>query len=125
MVSNKQPKALMLALGLESNGEGCSCHAYSAFECACDASWSEFYVKDAAAELRRLHTENEALRESLRTEELISFRRQMQGYAAQVERDEALLQQALAALEYASSQLHLIHAREIEPTIKRLEERLK
>jgi hypothetical protein len=66
MVSNKQPKALMLALGLESNGEGCSCHAYGACECACDASWSEFYVKDAAAELRRLHAENEQLKAALR-----------------------------------------------------------
>jgi delta-aminolevulinic acid dehydratase/porphobilinogen synthase len=44
---------------------------------------------------------------------------------AKIKDDEALLQQALAALQYASSQLPLPHAREIEPTIKRLEERLK
>jgi flagellar hook-basal body complex protein FliE len=46
-------------------------------------------------------------------------------YQAKLMADEALLQQALAALQYASSQLPLPHAREIEPTIKRLEERLK
>lgn len=55
--------------------------------------------RKAAVMLRRLHAENEALRQSLRIEELISFRRQMQTYAAQVEADTALLRQALEALE--------------------------
>ena len=63
---NKQPNALRVADGLESNGEGCTCHAYSAYECACDASWPVFYIKDAATELRRLHDENEALQKALR-----------------------------------------------------------
>lgn len=42
----------------------------------------------AAAELRRLHAENEKLRMTLRVEESCSFRTQMQQYAAQ--RDELL-----------------------------------
>ncbi len=50
----------------------------------------------AAAELRRLHAENEALRSELRIEQTISFRVQMQQYAAQ--RDELL--EALISLMY-------------------------
>lgn len=44
--------------------------------------------KNAGAELRRLHVENESLKSELRVEQAISFRRQMQEYAAQ--RDELL-----------------------------------
>jgi uncharacterized protein YlxW (UPF0749 family) len=72
------------------------------------------------AELRRLHAELEELHAECRV-----LVRQNGEWQAKVEADEALLQQALAALQYASSQLPLPHAREIEPTIKRLEERLK
>jgi hypothetical protein len=74
----------------------------------------------AADELRRLHAEVKELHAECRV-----LVRQNGEWQAKVEADEALLQQALAALEYASSQLPLPHAREIEPTIKRLEERLK
>ena len=80
----------------------------------------------AAAELRRLHAENEALRESLKTEELISFRRQMQGYAAQVEADESLLRQAMGTLAYWLEHGETPGAHDmIQRTHDALQERLK
>ena len=56
---------------------------------------------EVAAELRRLHTENENLLNALRMEEAISFRLDMQQYAAQCEAQQTLLRQALEALEVA------------------------
>lgn len=58
---NQQPEALRIAAGLSASPE-CTCAAWSANECACDAVWPEHFVTEAAAELRRLHEENEALR---------------------------------------------------------------
>lgn len=57
--------ALDIAKGLESNGEDCTCHASSYYECACDAVWGEAYTLNAAAELRRLHEVNQELVEAL------------------------------------------------------------
>ena len=62
---NTQPEALRLAEWLEDQY---------------DPTHNQ---EKAAAELRRLHAENEALRKELRMEQTISFRVQMQGYAAQ------------------------------------------
>ena len=69
-MSAQQPEALRLADVLETH--------------------YDIYVDpvEAASELRRLHVENEALKSELRMERAISFRRQMQEYAAQ--RDELL-----------------------------------
>lgn len=55
---------------------------------AMDVVWAGGIAPEAAAELRRLHAENENLRMTLRVEESCSFRTQMQQYAAQ--RDELL-----------------------------------
>ena len=65
---NEKPEALRLAEILEAG--------------------SHQFNEEAAAELRRLHAENENLRMTLRVEESCSFRTQMQQYAAQ--RDELL-----------------------------------
>jgi hypothetical protein len=51
-----EPRALMLARNLESNGKGCSCHARYSSDCCCpDAIWADDFVFEAAKELRRLH----------------------------------------------------------------------
>ncbi len=60
--------------------------------------WATEAEVKAASELRRLHAENEALKSELRMEQTISFRVQMQQYAAQ--RD-ALLE-ALKEIAYAA-----------------------
>ena len=61
MVDDNKPlvdEALRIADGLESNGEGCTCCAYGAFECGCDdAIWPESYTKDGAEIIRRLIAE--------------------------------------------------------------------
>jgi hypothetical protein len=54
---------------------------------------------DAAAELRRLHAENEALQQALRTEEAISFRRQLHEVQAENEALRAALQALLEDCE--------------------------
>ena len=59
-------------------------------------------LQNAAAELRRLHAENEALKSELRMEQTISFRVQMQQYAAQ--RD-ALLEALKFVLSATGEQL--------------------
>jgi hypothetical protein len=74
----------------------------------------------AAAELRRLHEENQGQAARIR-----DIYKQLDDTEKEVDDLRLLLRQALLALQYASSQLPLPHAREIEPTIKRLEERLK
>ena len=53
--------ALELADKLERDGEGCTCSAYCAGECACDANWAEYHTKEAATMLRKLQAEKEAL----------------------------------------------------------------
>ena len=58
-------KAEELAKRLESNGEGCRCHAYSASECACDAVWGESYTGDAAALLRSQEVVIKQMHESM------------------------------------------------------------
>ena len=63
------PNALRLATLLESSGEGCTCHAWAAFECGCGAPWPEQYCKEAAKELRRLQEEVEFLNHMLEKEE--------------------------------------------------------
>ena len=55
---NLVAEALRIAKGLESNGQGCTCCAYGAFECGCpDAIWPESYTKDGAEIIRRLIAE--------------------------------------------------------------------
>lgn len=74
------------------------------------------YSGQAAAELRRLHAENEAIKSELRTEQVISFRTQMQSYAAQ--RDallEALKLSRLMLIEHGEA-----HAK-IDDAIKAVE----
>lgn len=55
-----KPEALWLADALTTQAD-CNCYASSYFECACDAIWPEQWIDHAAAQLRRLHAENEAL----------------------------------------------------------------
>jgi hypothetical protein len=50
--------------------------------------------------------------------------RRIERLERQRQADEDLLHRALAALEYSYEQLPLIHAKEIEPTIQRLKDRL-
>ncbi len=51
-----EPRALMLARNLESNGKGCSCYARNSSDCCCsNAIWAEDFILEAAKELRRLH----------------------------------------------------------------------
>lgn len=38
---------------LENDGAGCTCCAYGACECACDAKWAENYTKQIAEMLRK------------------------------------------------------------------------
>ena len=52
-----------LADKLEKDGEGCTCAAYCAGECACDANWAEYHTKEAATMLRQQQAEIEALKE--------------------------------------------------------------
>jgi hypothetical protein len=40
-----------------ADGEGCTCYAYSASECACDADWTPQIVYDQQVEIERLRTE--------------------------------------------------------------------
>lgn len=54
--------ALELADALEAQPE-CTCHAMCYFECGCDAIWPEQWIQQAAAELRRLHAENQRCRD--------------------------------------------------------------
>ena len=51
-----------LADKLEKDGEGCTCAAYCAGECACDANWAEYHTKEAATMLRQQQAEIEALK---------------------------------------------------------------
>ena len=51
-----------LADKLEKDGEGCTCCAYCAGECACDANWAEYHTKEAATMLRQQQAEIEALK---------------------------------------------------------------
>jgi hypothetical protein len=97
------PKALVLADALEATHP---------------AVWP--YGLEAAAELRRLHEENQGKADRIR-----DIYKQLDDTEKEVDDLRLLLRQSLLALQYASSQLPLPHAREIEPTIKRLEERLK
>lgn len=55
-----QPEALRLADALTTPPD-CTCRATSYFECGCDAIWPEQWIDHAAAELRRLHAENQEL----------------------------------------------------------------
>ena len=64
---NVKSKAEYLADGLESYGEGCTCYADAYYECSCDASWPELFIKDAAIELRWLDTVNRDLKTALET----------------------------------------------------------
>ena len=41
-----------------SNGQGCTCNAWAANECACGADWSPQEVYDLRAENNRLKAEN-------------------------------------------------------------------
>ena len=41
-----------------SNGQGCTCNAWAANECACDADWTPQEVYDLRAENERLKAEN-------------------------------------------------------------------
>ncbi len=51
-----EPRALILARNLESNGNGCSCYARNRSDCVCDtAIWADDFILEAAKELRRLH----------------------------------------------------------------------
>lgn len=61
-------KTLELADALEKNGDGCTCCAYASFECCCNAVWGSDYTREAAAEIRRLHEENERLRDAVAKE---------------------------------------------------------
>lgn len=61
-----KPIALELADALGKNGENCTCCAYASFECCCKAVWGSDYTQEAAFELRRLHADNERLREALK-----------------------------------------------------------
>ena len=54
-----------LADKLEKDGEGCTCCAYCAGECACDANWAEYHTKEAATLLRQQQAEIEALKAEL------------------------------------------------------------
>jgi hypothetical protein len=44
-----------------ADGEGCTCYAHSASECACDADWTPQIVYDQQAEIERLRKEVAAL----------------------------------------------------------------
>jgi hydroxymethylpyrimidine/phosphomethylpyrimidine kinase len=50
-----------LADKLEKDGEGCTCAAYCAAECACDANWAEYHTKAAATMLRQQQAQIELL----------------------------------------------------------------
>lgn len=54
-----------LADKLEKDGEGCTCAAYCAGECACDANWAEYHTKEAATMLRQLQAEISNLKTGL------------------------------------------------------------
>lgn len=93
----------------------------------------------AAEELRRLHAENEALRDKnnqlhteintawqeVKTEQRLSFRTQVAKLESKVEADEALLRQALEALvdNVESPNWALAHGN-TDAVIKAIEERL-
>lgn len=62
-MSDQNTESLRLADALTGNASGCICGAWSSNECGCSVVWPEDYIKEAAAELRRLHAENERLRE--------------------------------------------------------------
>lgn len=62
-MSDQNTEALRLADALTGNASGCICGAWSSNECGCSVVWPEDYIKEAAAELRRLVAENERLRE--------------------------------------------------------------
>lgn len=65
----EQPRALQLADALTTRPD-CDCYAMAYFECGCDAIWPEMFIDDAAKELRRLHEENERLRNARSQESL-------------------------------------------------------
>jgi hypothetical protein len=95
------PKALRLADALSSNGEGCECHASSYYECGCDdAIWPEMYVLQAAAELRRLHEENERLHQINQSHEM---KLSVRGYEIQIEDLKVVNAELLEALKLAQS----------------------
>ena len=74
----QQPTALRLADCLERD---------------CEMNWPDYDNQmDAAAELRRLHEENERLKQEVQTEQALSFRKQVHTL-------EAALRQAVEALE--------------------------
>ena len=64
-----------LANKLERDGEGCTCSAYCAGECACDANWAEYHTKEAVTMLRQQQAEIEALKALLVEEQDESFDR--------------------------------------------------
>jgi len=42
----------------QSNGQGCTCEAYSYYECGCtEAVWAEMYITDAADEIENLRAQ--------------------------------------------------------------------
>jgi hypothetical protein len=89
------PLALVLAEKIERANAG----VYS------QALYEEY---TAAAELRRLHAENEALQQALRTEEAISFRRQLH----EVQAENEALREALKSI--SSGGLHDFESAEEE-----------
>ncbi len=41
-----------------SDGQGCTCNAYSYYECGCsEAVWAEMFITEAADEIERLRAE--------------------------------------------------------------------
>ena len=61
----REMNANELADLLEKDGEGCTCAAYCAGECACDANWAEYHTKKAATMLRQQQAEIEELQKFL------------------------------------------------------------
>jgi hypothetical protein len=42
----------------ESSGQGCTCEAYSYYECGCtEAIWAEMFINDAADEIENLRSQ--------------------------------------------------------------------
>lgn len=50
---------------LRQHGEGCTCEAWSTYDCGCGAEWGENYVREAADEIERLRRLAAQLAEAL------------------------------------------------------------
>lgn len=55
-----------------SDGNGCTCGAYSAGECGCDADWTSQEVYDLRAEVAALRSREQTMRTTIRELALVT-----------------------------------------------------